>query len=120
MIGAIVGDIVGSRFEWDNRTTKDFELFVTRDDYVWKVSKGYTEAKSAYEAENKEESSRRWWQWWKRRKRLGSILSESGARHRKRCRKKNSSRHFPFLPIWYIAYYIIPSSDGKLPAVTIL
>ena len=55
MIGAIVGDIVGSRFEWDNRTTKDFELFVTRDDYVWKVSKGYTEAKSAYEAENKEE-----------------------------------------------------------------
>ena len=79
MIGAIVGDIVGSRFEWDNRKTKDFELFVTRDDYVWKVSKGYTEAKSAYEAENKEESSRRWWQWWKRRKRLGSILSESGS-----------------------------------------
>ena len=53
MIGAIVGDIVGSRFEWDNRKTKDFELFVTRDDYVWKVSKGYTDAKSAYEAENK-------------------------------------------------------------------
>lgn len=27
MIGAIVGDIVGSRFEWDNTRTKDFELF---------------------------------------------------------------------------------------------
>lgn len=27
MIGAIVGDIVGSRFEWHNIKTKDFELF---------------------------------------------------------------------------------------------
>ena len=27
MIGAIIGDIVGSRFEWDNIKTKDFELF---------------------------------------------------------------------------------------------
>ena len=27
MIGAIVGDIAGSRFEWDNIKTKDFELF---------------------------------------------------------------------------------------------
>lgn len=27
MIGAIVGDIVGSRFEWDNHKSKDFELF---------------------------------------------------------------------------------------------
>lgn len=27
MIGAIVGDIVGSRFEWNNIKTKDFELF---------------------------------------------------------------------------------------------
>lgn len=30
MIGAIIGDIVGSRFEFDNIKTKDFELF-TRD-----------------------------------------------------------------------------------------
>ena len=28
MLGAIVGDIVGSRFEWNNQKTKDFELFV--------------------------------------------------------------------------------------------
>ena len=27
MIGAIVGDIVGSRFEWDNIKTKNFDLF---------------------------------------------------------------------------------------------
>ena len=27
MIGAIVGDIVGSRFEWNNHKLKDFELF---------------------------------------------------------------------------------------------
>ena len=28
MIGAIVGDIAGSRFEFDNCKDKDFELFV--------------------------------------------------------------------------------------------
>ena len=27
MLGAIVGDIVGSRFEWDNYKDKDFDLF---------------------------------------------------------------------------------------------
>lgn len=27
MMGAIIGDIVGSRFEWDNIKSKDFELF---------------------------------------------------------------------------------------------
>ena len=26
MLGAIIGDIVGSRFEWDNYKAKDFEL----------------------------------------------------------------------------------------------
>ena len=30
MIGVIVGDIAGSRFEWDNIKTKDFELFDDR------------------------------------------------------------------------------------------
>ena len=28
MIGAIVGDIVGSRFEFDNHKSKDFEFFM--------------------------------------------------------------------------------------------
>lgn len=27
MLGAIIGDIVGSRFEWDNHRSKDFEFF---------------------------------------------------------------------------------------------
>src|SRR5574344_813436 len=27
MLGAIIGDIVGSRFEWHNHKSKDFELF---------------------------------------------------------------------------------------------
>jgi type I restriction enzyme M protein len=27
MLGAIIGDIVGSRFEWDNHRSKDFKLF---------------------------------------------------------------------------------------------
>ena len=27
MLGAIIGDIVGSRFEWNNIKTKDFEFF---------------------------------------------------------------------------------------------
>ena len=31
MIGAIVGDIAGSRFEFDNHKSKDFELFVSCD-----------------------------------------------------------------------------------------
>ena len=30
MLGAIIGDIAGSRFEWDNQKTKDFEL-LTRE-----------------------------------------------------------------------------------------
>ena len=27
MIGAIIGDVVGSRFEWNNHRSRDFELF---------------------------------------------------------------------------------------------
>ena len=27
MLGAIIGDIVGSRFEWNNIKTKEFEFF---------------------------------------------------------------------------------------------
>ena len=30
MLGAIIGDIVGSRFEWDNHRSKDFELMMPR------------------------------------------------------------------------------------------
>lgn len=36
MLGAIIGDIIGSRFEWNNIKTKEFELitdkcFITDD-----------------------------------------------------------------------------------------
>ena len=34
MIGAIIGDIVGSRFEFDNIKTKRFELFTTECDFT--------------------------------------------------------------------------------------
>ena len=30
MLGAIIGDIVGSRFEWHNLKSKEFELFPDR------------------------------------------------------------------------------------------
>ena len=30
MLGAIIGDIVGSRFEWDNNRSKDFEFFTDK------------------------------------------------------------------------------------------
>lgn len=29
MLGAIIGDIVGSRFEWNNHRNKEFDLFTT-------------------------------------------------------------------------------------------
>ena len=42
MIGAIIGDIVGSRFEWNNHRDKDFELFTDEcfftDDSVMTVA----------------------------------------------------------------------------------
>lgn len=42
MLGAIIGDIVGSRFEWFNIKTKDFELFTDKcsftDDSVMTVA----------------------------------------------------------------------------------
>lgn len=34
MLGAIVGDVVGSRFEWNNIKTKDFELFTDKCDFT--------------------------------------------------------------------------------------
>lgn len=34
MLGAIIGDIIGSRFEWNNIKTKDFELFNSKCFYT--------------------------------------------------------------------------------------
>ena len=42
MLGAIIGDIVGSRFEWHNHKSKDFELLTMEckvtDDTVMSVA----------------------------------------------------------------------------------
>ena len=34
MLGAIIGDIVGSRFEFNNTSDFDFELFTSECDYT--------------------------------------------------------------------------------------
>ena len=34
MIGAIIGDVVGSRFEFNNIKTKEFELITNRSEYT--------------------------------------------------------------------------------------
>ena len=52
MIGAIIGDIVGSRFEWDNHRSKEFELFTedcfATDDSIMTLAIG----KALMESEN--------------------------------------------------------------------
>ncbi|MCL1973123.1 MAG: ADP-ribosylglycohydrolase family protein [Endomicrobia bacterium] len=54
MIGTIVGDIVGSRFEWNNIKTKDFELFtdhcVVTDDSIMSlaIAKALLDSKNFY------------------------------------------------------------------------
>lgn len=44
MLGAIIGDVVGSRFEWNNHRSKDFELFSgeckTTDDSIMTLAIG--------------------------------------------------------------------------------
>lgn len=44
MLGAIIGDIVGSRFEWNNHRSKDFELFTPEcsatDDSIMSLAVG--------------------------------------------------------------------------------
>ena len=54
MLGAIIGDIVGSRFEWHNHRSKDFELFGPKcsftDDSVMTlaIAKALLESKNDY------------------------------------------------------------------------
>jgi len=42
MLGAIVGDIVGSRFEWNNIKTKEFDFFNYRSDAFWRTMAKYS------------------------------------------------------------------------------
>ena len=54
MLGTIIGDIVGSRFEWDNNRSKDFEFFTDKcfatDDSIMSlaVAKAILESKKDY------------------------------------------------------------------------
>jgi len=54
VIGAIIGDIVGSRFEWNNHRSKDFELFTgecfATDDSIMTlaIGKALMESKSGW------------------------------------------------------------------------
>lgn len=54
MLGAVIGDIIGSRFEWDNYKGKDFELFTDKcrptDDSVmsFAVAKALVESEANY------------------------------------------------------------------------
>ena len=54
MLGAIIGDIVGSRFEWNNINTKEFELFTDEcfitDDSIMTlaIAKAILTSNSAY------------------------------------------------------------------------
>ena len=54
MLGAIIGDIVGSRFEWDNNRSKEFEFFTDKcfvtDDSIMSlaVAKAILKSKKDY------------------------------------------------------------------------
>ena len=56
MIGAVIGDIVGSRFEYDNCKNKNFELFAKEcfptDDTIMTVAVGKAILESEGEYQN--------------------------------------------------------------------
>jgi len=64
MIGAIVGDIVGSRFEWDNYRRKDFELFTSKcfatDDSIMTLAIGKALMESKPDWSDLAEQAVRW------------------------------------------------------------
>ena len=61
MLGAIIGDIVGSRFEWENYKGKDFELFTKEcmptDDSIMSLAIGAGLLKSQPDYENLENNT---------------------------------------------------------------
>ena len=61
MLGAIIGDIVGSRFEWENYKGKDFELFTKEcmptDDSIMSLAIGAGLLKSQPDYENLEKNT---------------------------------------------------------------
>ena len=79
IIGAIVGDIAGSRFEFHNVKSKDFELLVSGEDVAANRKRDWEERKCAYAEKMKAAADRKWWQLWRKRAGLGKMMSESGA-----------------------------------------
>lgn len=61
MLGAIIGDIVGSRFEWENYKGKDFELFAKEcmptDDSIMSLAIGAGLLKSQPDYEELEKNT---------------------------------------------------------------
>lgn len=53
MLGAIIGDIVGSRFEWHNRKSKDFELFTEQCRFTDDTAMTVAIAKALLECDGK-------------------------------------------------------------------
>ena len=62
MIGAIVGDIAGSRFEFHNVKSKDFELLVSGEDVAANRKRDWEKRKRAYAEKMKAVTGRKWWQ----------------------------------------------------------
>lgn len=66
MLGAIIGDIVGSRFEWYNRKSKEFELFTAdcrfTDDTVMTLAIGKALLESAVDYEDLKDKAIFWMQ----------------------------------------------------------
>ena len=66
MIGAIIGDIVGSRFEWNNCRSKDFELFTSKcfatDDSIMTLAIGKALMESQPDWSDLGEQAVRWMQ----------------------------------------------------------
>lgn len=64
MIGAIIGDIVGSRFEWNNHRSKAFELFVSEcrctDDSIMSLAVAKALLESAADFSDLSEQAVRW------------------------------------------------------------
>ena len=80
MIGAIVGDIVGSRFEWHNRKTKDFELFVTMEMANEAASREYKRQKALERERPREaETPSKWRPFGRKKQRLGALMAQSGS-----------------------------------------
>lgn len=64
MIGAIIGDVVGSRFEWNNHKSKEFELFtedcICTDDSIMTIAAAKALLESKQDFSDLSEQAVRW------------------------------------------------------------